>query len=583
MSRWLEHPDWWPALAIACGLILLALGLATRRARIRRASLLDVQGGSGARTVARDALLIVALVALAVGLIGPRIGRARIAPVSGGVDVVLLFDLSQSMDADDTAPSRLRRSIDHATALLGRLAAGDRIALAGFAGRGVLFTPLTPDRDAIASMLPHLDTRLLRPGGSDLAAGIEACLPAFDAASTRPRIVVVWSDGEISDPVGEVGDAAAARADVRVLALGMGSESGSEVPDHGAPLRDASGVPVVTRRFLGTLERLADATGGIVQSADRFGQIDVDLLAAQVDRDTLSPNALAAAPGQAAQPLPAPRSVPVAVAWPFAGLAFMALLVESGLAARAPRRPRRKRERVRPRALARAFPPSGLAVAAALAFALRAAAGDASDSRRIEAWLERGVARALAGDVDGAAADFEAASLLALDSSLVALAEYDLGVLAVGHDDLESARDHFLASLSYVPDDPRARFNAEWTLRALAARVDSDEQPAAARPEPAPPHVNPADRSTREPAKSDAIADAGAAASVPVAKDPDPGPARMATDREASSGELPIAGMSDAERARWLEQVGDDPSRAMQIGAAADRSKARIEPGAMTW
>ena len=580
MNAWLEHPEAWPALALACGLLALGLVSGARRAGARRQRLLGGDRARDTRSALRDALLIVALASVAIGWLGPRIGRVQIEPAAGGVDVVLLFDLSQSMDAQDTAPSRLRRAIDHAGALLECLAAGDRIALAGFAGRGVLFTPLTPDRDALASMLPHLDSRLLRPGGSDLAAGLAAALPAFDVASTRPRIVVVWSDGEISDPQGSVGDAAAQGAHVRVVAVGIGSEAGSPVPDHGAALLDASGLPVVSRRFLGPLERLAAATDGVVLPADRFGQVDVEALTAQVDRDTLSPDAVSPAPESAVDARPAARSLPVAIAWPFAGFAFVALLAEAGLAARAPRRPQSLSRSLARAARRRWVGLSGLVLA--LAIGWRADARDGAGSRSAAEWLARGVARALAGDAIGAARDLEAASVLANDPAVVARAEYDLGVLALMGGDLESARDHFLTSLVHAPDDHEARFNAEWTLRAIAARADIDDPGAAARATAIPDDETKPDRAPEEAPPGDARADASAS---PEAGETDSGAtdAGAATSGDASSGAMPLAGMSAEERARWLDQVVDDPGRSLQLGAAAERPGTRTERSSMTW
>src|SRR5262249_44244856 len=155
--------------------------------------------------------------------------------------------------------ARARRAAD---AILAGLGPGDRAALAVFAGRGVLLTPLTPDRDALVEMLAALDADLVRPQGSDLASGVRAALGAFEAASSRPRIVFVLSDGEDPARARDLGIAEALRAEARVHAAAFGLEAGAPIPDRGDWLRDAQGGFVATRRQADRLARLAAATGG---------------------------------------------------------------------------------------------------------------------------------------------------------------------------------------------------------------------------------------------------------------------------------------------------------------------------------
>ena len=70
---------------------------------------------------------------------------------------------------------------------------------------------------------------------------MRAALAAFEAGSERPRVLLVLSDGEDSQRGRDLPLAELARAEVRVLAAAFGSEAGAMLPDHGAPLVDASG------------------------------------------------------------------------------------------------------------------------------------------------------------------------------------------------------------------------------------------------------------------------------------------------------------------------------------------------------
>jgi len=120
---------------------------------------------------------------------------------------------------------------------------------------------LTPDRGALLELLGGLDTRLIEPADSDLADGVRAALAAFEAGGQRPRVVFVASDGESPRRRRDLGAAAAARHEVRVITAALGSEAGSQIPDGGRPLRDRGGAVVVSRRDSGRLSRLSAETG----------------------------------------------------------------------------------------------------------------------------------------------------------------------------------------------------------------------------------------------------------------------------------------------------------------------------------
>lgn len=589
----LEHPGWLPLLAATGAAALLAWAWAAQRMRARAIRLLGPAGTAMGRSFLRDGVLLAAGGLVAIGLLGPRIGHETVVRSGAGADVVLLLDVSRSMDAADTAPSRLVRAVAIARGLLERLDPDDRIALAAFAGRGVLLSPLTPDRDALAAMLSHVDTGLIRAGGSELASGVAAALEAFEPGPFRPRVVVVLSDGEVGDPTGETGADLARRARARVVGVGVGSEAGAPVPDRGGPLRDASGRPVASRRRLATLARLGAATGGAALAADAWGTVPLDALISRIDRDAdvvgvdvvekigekVGENADEAvgASGEASVPADgAGRRVPVALAWPFAAAAMGALLLE----ALAPRgaRPRSRRRSRRPRVRASAL--AALVLLFATAFASPATRSPGDAGREAAGRIRLALRHAEAGDIARATAELSAVAVVCADPALVALAEYDLGVLALERGDLETARDHFFAALAHAPRDRRARFNAEWTLRALAARDGSREPTAQAREEKAPP---PAPDATTPDDPAHAARPANAA---PAVGDAPSEPAEERTGGASRDGDDAGADetttLDATARARWLERVEDDPGRAMRrrARAAGEAAPARRR---MTW
>jgi Ca-activated chloride channel family protein len=154
---------------------------------------------------------------------------------------------------------------------------GDRAAVVAFAGRGVLRCPLTEHLRAAEDVLHELQPGAVQPGGTDLAAALEAALDAFDDQEhAEGRTIILFSDGE--DLAGawplEVDRLRAAHVIVHAVAVGD-AEHGYPVPSgRGREPLTYQGVPVVSRRVDRPLEELARATGGAVV---RLGLAPADL------------------------------------------------------------------------------------------------------------------------------------------------------------------------------------------------------------------------------------------------------------------------------------------------------------------
>ncbi len=583
-----------PAALLPWSVLLLGLALAVavahRRSERALQRLVGARPGRGAR-LRRELAALAALAAIAVAALGPRAGTREIVVPGGGLDLVVLLDLSRSMDAGDTPPSRLARVRRLAEGILAGLLEGDRAALAVFAGRGALLTPLTSDRRALIEMLPALDSSLMSDGASSGAAGVEAALQAFDVPTGRPRVLLVLSDGEIGGipvPLRR----ALVRKEVRVVAALVGTERGSGIRERGRWLLDADGEPVRTRRSTTGLDPLVAASDGERLLADAWGEIDPDALRASVRREAIpSPD------GQLR------RRVPAIWVAPPAGLA-LALLVLGAW-------PGPLRVRARPRAAKRR--PHGsrgrrlqtVVLLAGVGLLPAAGADPEPDARsRLEAALaagssdarlliELGIERARAGAAEEAALAFRAAALRAHDPTRAALAWYDLGVLALEQGRLQEARDAFFDATTGSRGSPaldrEAKYNLEWTLARLrpepkeAPRPAAEGEPEEARPEPTQPELaspptavdreltsppTAVDREPiREPTQADATPPSGTEADAQV-----PG-AESAREEDAAAGGAPHLDALAAQR--WLDAVDDNVRAALEAQLAPLRGMRR--------
>jgi Ca-activated chloride channel family protein len=225
--------------------------------------------------------LIAAAFFAVVAVAQPRWGLDKSDRLPPGHDVVLLIDASRSMGAEDAVPSRLGVANESARSLIEALAKapGNRVAVVAFAGRGVLRCPLTENAGAALDALDRLKPGDVRPGGTDLAAGLAAALDAFDRQEHQDgRTILVFSDGE--DHAGRWEQAIPIqrlrREMVIIHAIAIGDpEHGHAVPVKGAahPLT-YRGEPVLSRRVDTSLEAIAKRSGGTVI---RLGLASADL------------------------------------------------------------------------------------------------------------------------------------------------------------------------------------------------------------------------------------------------------------------------------------------------------------------
>ncbi|MEW4566357.1 VWA domain-containing protein [Tautonia sp. JC769] len=206
-----------------------------------------------------------------VALAQPRWGRAPAEPLPPGRDVILAIDVSWSMAAEDVVPNRLGNAVQIAgelTQAIGR-EPGDRVGVVAFSGRGVIRCPLTANLGAVVEVLRALRPGAVEPTGSDLGAGLETALDAFDdQPRDGGRVVIMISDGEDHEKHWErlVERARTLGVVVHTLALGD-RDQGHPIPVGPARGPDRPrflfrGEPVETRRVDLELRGVALATGG---------------------------------------------------------------------------------------------------------------------------------------------------------------------------------------------------------------------------------------------------------------------------------------------------------------------------------
>lgn len=220
------------------------------------------------RRIGHVACLGLSGVGLVLALMRPQWGLHEVHTPRVGAEIMVCLDVSRSMLATDTAPNRLERAkaeIQDMLSLLDR----DHVGLIAFAGKATVLCPLTPDFGFLRMILQTAGPQSVARGGTNLEAPIRKALAGFRGPSDLSRVIMLITDGEDHNSFAMDAAADAAQRGIRIIAIGLGDEAGSQLfvidPATGArtQVTDSHGKPVVTRLDGQLLRQMALKTEGV--------------------------------------------------------------------------------------------------------------------------------------------------------------------------------------------------------------------------------------------------------------------------------------------------------------------------------
>ena len=278
----------WPPMLLAVALVPLGILLyraleGRRRRAIARGGLGVGQGMArrpgGVRARIPAVLFIAGLTVLMVALARPT--AAVDLPREEGT-VILAFDVSGSMAADDLKPTRMEAAKAATQDFVERQPPGVIIGVVAFSDAGLSVQAPTNDQATVLAAI----RRLTPERGTSLGQGIRAALSTIATAENGPvtnyysnrspaptatpapvapgshtsAVIVLLTDGENTQPP-DPGAAAQAAADqgVRIYTVGIGSAAGTTL--------DVDGFKVHTQLDAATLQHISDVTGGTYYAA----------------------------------------------------------------------------------------------------------------------------------------------------------------------------------------------------------------------------------------------------------------------------------------------------------------------------
>jgi len=196
--------------------------------------------------------------------------------------LVIILDLSRSMDASDIKPSRLIRARYKVSDILKRRKEG-QTALVVFAAEAYTVSPLTQDAGTILTLAKTLDTQLMPAQGSHPEKAVQQSINLLQQSGATAGQIILITDGvtpsisnKLSSLVKDNGH--------HLSVLAVGTAQGAPISMAGGGyVKDSTGSIVLPKLNTATLRKLAQQSGG------RYAELSTD------DRDLdylLSPNQL---------------------------------------------------------------------------------------------------------------------------------------------------------------------------------------------------------------------------------------------------------------------------------------------------
>jgi Ca-activated chloride channel family protein len=211
----------------------------------------------------RGATLALFIVALA----RPQLGRSESKIKTEGIDIVLVIDISGSMQAMDYEKGGQRESrIDAVKDVVRdfiRSRPNDRIGMVVFGTHAYVASPLTLDHDWLERNLDRIRIGLVE-GNTAIGAGIGTGVNRLRDTKAKSKVIVLLTDGgeNVKNPPAMEAAKAAKEFGVRVYTVGAGSQGLAPMPvyDRAGHLLGYQQIQADLDEDL--LKQIAAATGG---------------------------------------------------------------------------------------------------------------------------------------------------------------------------------------------------------------------------------------------------------------------------------------------------------------------------------
>ena len=202
-----------------------------------------------------------------IALLGPSFGDNKKEVNIVGKDIMILVDLSESMNADDIKPTRLEKVKFEMKKIINQFSS-DRIGIIMFSSEAYVQCPLTYDKNALNLFIETLNTSLVPNSGTDFGPALELSLSKLEDETSNnkeinSKVIILISDGEDFGEDTESSLEQIKSSSIKLFSVGIGSTQGSKILlRNGKFKKDNEGNDVITKLNSNSLKETASYTGG---------------------------------------------------------------------------------------------------------------------------------------------------------------------------------------------------------------------------------------------------------------------------------------------------------------------------------
>ncbi|EMS33031.1 BatA protein [Mariniradius saccharolyticus AK6] len=170
-------------------------------------------------------LFILGLWMVIIALARPQKSNERVEQYTEGIDIMLVMDISESMDLQDFSPNRLEAAKQTAIDFVnGRF--GDRIGMVIFSGEAFSLAPLTTDYKLLTDLVKDITFNMMDAKGTAIGSALAAGTNRMRESESKSKVMILLSDGENNagnvDPIFAANLAAA--MDIKIYTIAVGKD-----------------------------------------------------------------------------------------------------------------------------------------------------------------------------------------------------------------------------------------------------------------------------------------------------------------------------------------------------------------------
>ena len=198
-----------------------------------------------------------------VAILGPFFGEPERDIIAEGKDIMVLVDVSKSMDATDVQPSRLDKVKFELQRLTTSLS-GNRFGLMIFSSSPFLQVPLTFDLNAFSLFTQTLNTSQVSNHGTDICSALDLGVEKLvqNRSTNTSKIILLLTDGENFGACERQTFTNIKKFDLKLMIVGIGTTNGGRIKEGTAWVKDDNDQIVTTHLNNAYLKELAKSTNG---------------------------------------------------------------------------------------------------------------------------------------------------------------------------------------------------------------------------------------------------------------------------------------------------------------------------------